>query len=198
VNNQLNSALAKHFRQRGYELAFVESGTYLLPYVYQSILIGAIGEEVIEAVLKSQHIKATSAAVPDAVFEVADLKLENRPIYIDCKNYGGRTLRQFALPPTDPFYHPNLNEPHFRERMVSKWQQLNHATPSTPADPCRLVVMNLRHDEESTLGFYDEHFERVPDWAQARIVVLTGTLKPAPADASDLLTLACERLLTHF
>ncbi|MDO7846998.1 hypothetical protein Q5H92_11565 [Hymenobacter sp. M29] len=201
VNSQLNSPLAKHFRARGYELAFVESGTYLLPYVYQSILIGAIGEEVIEAVLKHNHIKrviATSEAVPDAVFEVADLKLESRPIYIDCKNYGGRTLRQFALPPDDPFYHPNLNEPHFRERMVSKWQQLSHATPGTAADPCRLVVMNLRHDEESVLGYYDEHFERVSGWAQARIVVLTGTLKPAPADASDLLTLACERLLSHF
>jgi hypothetical protein len=198
VNSQLGSPLATHFRVRGYELAFVESGTYLLPYVYQSILVGAIGEEVIEAVLKSRHIKATSAAVPDAVFEVADLRLENRPIYIDCKNYGNRTLRQFPLPPDDPFYHPNLNEAHFKERMVSKWRQLSQATPTTPADPCRLVVMNLRHDEDSALGFYDEHFERVPDWAAARIVVLTGTLKPDPADADDLLTLACERLLTHF
>ncbi|WP_151089172.1 hypothetical protein [Hymenobacter baengnokdamensis] len=198
VNSQLGSPLATHFRVRSYELAFVDSGTYLLPYVYQSILVGAIGEEVIDAVLKSRGIKATSAAVPDKVFEVADLKLENRPIYIDCKNYGNRTLRQFPLPPDDPFYHPNLNEAHFKGRMVSKWQQLSHATPTTAADPCRLVVMNLRHDEESALGFYDEHFARVPDWAQARIVVLTGTLKPDPADANDLLTLACERLLTHF
>ncbi len=198
INNQLNSVLAKHFRARGYELAFVESGTYLLPYVYQSILVGAIGEEVIEAVLKSRYIKATSEAVPDAVFEVADLKLENRPIYIDCKNYGNRTLWRFPLPPDDPFYHPNLNEEHFRERMRSKWQQLHCATPGTAADPCRLVVMNLRHDEESVLGFYDEHFERVPDWAAARIVVLTGTLKPDPADANDLLTLACKRLLAYF
>lgn len=198
LNSQLASVLATHFRVRGYELAFVESGTYLLPYVYQSILVGAIGEEVIEAILRSRGIKATGAEVPDAVFEVADLKVENRPLYIDCKNYGGRTLRQFALPPDDPFYHPNLNEEHFRERMVSKWQTLSHATPGTAADPCRLVVMNLLHDEESALRLYNERFEVVPEWPQARIVVLTGTLNLNPADATDLLTVACERLLASF
>ena len=195
ITRFLDSALATHFRVRGYELAFVESGTYLLPYVYQSILVGAVGEELIEAVLKMKGIAATGRAVPDAVFEVADLKVKDRPVYIDCKNYGPRTQRQFALPPEDPLYHPKLNEVKFKERMVSKWQQLQRATPHTPADPCRLLVMNLLQDEESALNFYDEQFRPVPEWALARIVVLTGTLKADPADKFDLLTEAALRLM---
>ncbi|OON65470.1 hypothetical protein [Hymenobacter sp. CRA2] len=195
-NNHLSSALATHFRVRGYEMAFVESGTYLLPYVYQSILVGAVGEEVIEAVLKSYaHIRATSAAVPDELFEVADLKVDGRPIYIDCKNFGARTLRQFALEADDLLYHLKLNEEHFKERMVSKWKSLNQHTHSTGTDPCRLIVMNLFHDEASKLDFYNEHFEPVSDWAQARIAVLTGTLNPHSTDNSDLLTKSCETLL---
>ncbi len=49
-------------------------------------------------------ITASGDTIPDALFEVADLRVENRPVFIDCKNYGTQTLRQFALPPDDPLH----------------------------------------------------------------------------------------------
>ncbi len=191
----LDSFLARHFRRQGFELAFLDGGTYLLPYVYQSILAGAIGEEAVVAVLAHAGIRASSDDVPDAVFEVADLRVRDRPVFIDCKNYGVRTQRQFALRPDDPLYHPKLNEPHFVDGMVRKWQRLYAALPPGQTEPCRLLIMNLLVDESAALRYYDEHFRPVADWAAARLVVLTGVLLPQPTSAQSLLTPACLALL---
>jgi hypothetical protein len=188
-----STALTNYFRVRGYELSFLDSGTYFVPYVYQSILSGAVGEEATQAILGMRGITASGDTIPDALFEVADLRVEDRPIFIDCKNYGTQTLRQFALPPDDPLHHTTLNESHFRERMVAKWQTLHQALE--PAnEPCRLLVINLVHDEDGALRYYDADFEPVDTWEQGRIIVLTGALKRQPPDSKDLLTPACLRL----
>lgn len=191
-----STAITNFFQMRGYELSFIDSGCYLLPYVYQSILTGAVGEEATQAILEANGILASGDAIPDALFEVADLRIEGRPIFIDCKNYGAQTLRQFALPADDPLHHTTLNEPHFQARMVDKWQTLDQAMTETN-EPCRLLVVNLVHDEEGALRYYDAAFEPVDTWEQARISVLTGALKRQPPNTNDLLTPACLRLLQH-
>jgi hypothetical protein len=191
-----STAITNFFQVRGYELSFIDSGCYLLPYVYQSILTGAVGEEATQAILEANGILASGDAIPDALFEVADLCIEGRPIFIDCKNYGAQTLRQFALPADDPLHHTTLNEPHFQARMVDKWQTLDQAMTETN-EPCRLLVVNLVHDEEGALRYYDAAFEPVDTWEQARISVLTGALKRQPPNTNDLLTPACLRLLQH-
>jgi hypothetical protein len=101
------------------------------------------------------------------------------------------------LPPDDPLYNPSLNEPLFQEKMIRKWQEINEVLKGTNDEPCRLVIMNLVHDEEGALRYYDTRFEPVATWESARIVVLTGALKPNPNDPKDLLTPACNRLMTH-
>jgi hypothetical protein len=192
-----NTALTNFFRVRGYELAFLDSGNFFLPYVHQAILSGAIGEEATRAIFGMKGITVSGDSIPDRLFEVADLRIEERPIFIDCKNYGAQTLRQFALPPDDPLYRPTLNEPHFKERMVDKWQTIKRFLGSTLGEPCRLVVMNLVQDEEGAIRYYDADFEQVDTWEQARIIILTGALKRQPVDSKDLLTAACTTLLTH-
>lgn len=192
----LDSPLASHFRRQGFELAFHEAGAYFLPYVYQSILAGAVGEEAVVAVLKMEGITASGDGIPDALFEVADLRVLDRPIFIDCKNYGTRTQRHFTLPPEDRLHHPKLNEPHFKKSMAGKWQRLSQALPAGQTEPCRLLIINLVQDDEAALRHYDAHFEPVADWAAARIVVLNGALLPNPPNAQNLLTPAC-LALTH-
>jgi hypothetical protein len=192
-----NTVITNFFRVRGYELAFLDSGWYFLPYIYQAILAGAIGEEAISAVLTIGRIRASGKAIPDELFEVADLRVEDRPIFIDCKNYGTRTLDRFALPEDDPFYHPTLNEEHFKTRMVIKWQQINAVFHHESTEPCRLIVMNLVSDDVGTVRYYDQNFEYVEAWEPARIIVLTGALKHSPSNAKDLLTDACQQLLSH-
>lgn len=195
-----NTAITNYFRRRGYELAFLDAGWYFLPYVYQAILAGAIGEEAIQAILTMKKLPASAKAIPDALYEVADLRLEGRPIFIDCKNYGTQTLAHFALPPDDPRYHPKLNETRFRAQLVTKLatiaQVLTDTEPPTD-EPPRLVVMNLVSDDAGTVRYYDADGTRVAGWEEARLIVLTGALKPAPTDAHDLLTDACIRLLNQ-
>jgi hypothetical protein len=192
-----DTPLTNYFRRRGYELAFSNSGTYFLPYVYQSILTGAIGEEAVQAILAMKQILASGDTIPDELFEVADLRVEERPIFIDCKNYGTQTIQHFTLPANDPLYHPNLNEAHFKQRMADKWQTINRVLGNESQEPCRLIVMNLVHDEESALHYHNPGFERVNTWEEARIIVLTGALKRHPTDAHDLLTDACLKLLKY-
>lgn len=202
-----NTALTNYFRVRGYELGFVDTGYFFLPYVYQSILTGAVGEEATLAILGMKGIQASGDTIPDSLFEVADLRVEDRPIFIDCKNYGARTLRNFALPPDDPLHHPALNEPHFKEKLVEKWQTINLAVSPTATEPvrrsdgltepCRLIIVNLVHDEEGALRYYDAQFEGVDSWDEARIIVLTGVLKRQPTEAKDILTIACNTLITN-
>lgn len=192
-----NTSITNYFQRRGYMLGFVESGYCLLPYVYQSILMGAVGEEAAQAILQLKQISASPDNVPDALFEVADLCLEDRPIFVDCKNYGGRTLRYFALPVDDPLHNPSLNESLFKEKMQAKWATIQAVVGSSAQEPPRLIVFNLTSDNEGALRYYDAHFEEVQSWDEARIIVLTGALKRQPPDAKDLLTPACITLLNH-
>jgi hypothetical protein len=205
-----NTAITNYFRVRGYELAFLHTSQpgnsarsyFFLPYVYQAILMGAVGEEATLAILRMKGVQATADTIPNALFEVADLRVSDpngqpRPIFIDCKNYGLNTLTHFGLPPDDPLYNPALNEPLFKDKMTRKWQELHAVVGAESPEPCRLVVVNLVHDEEGALRYYDTHFDPVNTWETARIIVLTGALKPAPTDPKDLLTAACNRLVAH-
>lgn len=196
-----NTALSNHFRVRGYELAFTNTGRFLLPYVYQAILTGAVGEEATQAILRMRGVMASGETIPDALFEVADLRVEDRPVFIDCKNYGTRTLRHFALPPDDPLHQPTLNEPHFKDKMVAKWKLLHRHVKQVERtatdEPCRLIIFNLVSDDEGALRFYNAQFEAVGTWDDARIAVLTGALKPQPPGPKDLLTPACNTLISH-
>ena len=205
-----NTAITNHFRVRGYELAFLNTeqthtptnGRFFLPYVYQAILTGAIGEEAIQAILRMKKIPASGDTIPNELFEVADLRVsavdgQPRPVFIDCKNYGLNTLRQFGLPPDDPLYNPALNEPLFREKMVRKWERLHQVIRADGNEPCRLIIANLVHDDEGALRYYDACFEPVDVWDNARIIVLTGALLPQPTDPKDLLTPACISLINN-
>ncbi|KAB7725492.1 hypothetical protein F5984_25965 [Rudanella paleaurantiibacter] len=205
LTRQKNSALTNYLRVRGYELGFLNSGPFFLPYVYQAILMGAIGEEATQAILSMKGILATAEVIPDRLFEVVDLQVVDRPIYIDCKNFGTRTITQFALPPDDPLYHPALNDTHFKGKMIHKWHQIDHYQQTEPSgkrvlqspEPIRLIVINLVSDDDGALRYYDTQFEPVGSWEDARIVVLTGALKTNPSTAIDLLTPAFHALAAH-
>ncbi len=82
-----NEVIRNYFEFSGYELAFKAKHKFFVPYFYQAILCGAIGEQAIEAILKKEEINTTEKDIPNELFEVADLKIKNEPWYIDSKNY---------------------------------------------------------------------------------------------------------------
>lgn len=173
-----NLVIRDYFQERGYELTFSRiTQQFFTPYCYQAILAGAVGEEAITALLQDEGIALEE--LPDALFEVADLKLVGRPWYIDCKNYGEHTLERFALPEDDPAWHPTLNESHFRERAMAKVRAVStyHGTTG------KLIYLNLRSSQDRPLGYYDPDFQPVTRFSDAAIIVIQGALASAAPNA---------------
>ena len=166
-----NRVIRDHFQARGYRLAFSPSEQrFFTPYSYQSILAGAIGEEAIAALLEKEEIALEE--MPDALFEVADLKVRGLPWYIDSKNYNERTLERFSVPPDDPAWHPKLNDEHFQasaRRKVALLQTHHDA-------PVKLIYLNLVSGQPRSLGYYDGDFVQV-DFDAASIIIIPGALQ---------------------
>lgn len=173
-----NVVTRDYFLDQGYELAFSHTTQqFFTPYCYQAILAGALGEEAITALLRYEGIALED--MPDALFEVADLKLAGQPWYIDCKNYGERTLERFPVPEDDPAWHPTLNEAHFKERALAKVRQIStyHGTA------CKLIYLNLVSSQERPLDYYDRDFHWVSRFTDAAIIVVQGVLQRTAPNA---------------
>src|SRR5205823_873148 len=140
--------IREYFAQRGYELDFTLDGRFgFVPYFYRSVLSGAIGEEAISALLEEQDIDLDH--VPDALFEVADLKVADKPWYIDCKNYSDATLERFSLTPDDEGFNYKLSEDYLQQRAPEKWRQLARIE----GDHCRLIYINLATSQDRLLRY---------------------------------------------
>lgn len=189
---QQHARLLRHFELRGYETAFGTHGHYPTPYFYQAVLAGAIGEEAIGMLLRrpcerespehawkeaekdgywSMPLDA-EAHIPDALFEVADLKVQGRPWLIDCKYYGGETIRNFSLSAEEDGYHSKLNDKHFRERALQKLASIE----AVYGKEGRLFFINLQADAHERLLLLDAQFREVRSFGKARIAVVPGAL----------------------
>jgi hypothetical protein len=166
-----NTVIRDHFLAHDYKLAFSPSDQHFFaPYCYQAILAGAIGEEAITALLQDEGIELEET--PDALFEVADLKIRGLPWYIDSKNYNERTLERFSAPPDDLAWHPKLNEAYFADSARLKVERLRayHGTSS------KLIYLNLVSSQPRPRGYYNDDFRQV-SFDQASIIVIQGALQ---------------------
>lgn len=173
-----NPLLIDAFRTQGFELAFDGiNGQFFVPYFYQAILVGAVGEAAIRSILRHRLVETTDD-LPDKVFELADLKVLQTPWYIDCKNYSERTMSQFHYSQDDPAYRPELNERSFITKTKAKFQQIcdyHH----DDADWCKLIFLNVVSSADRPKLYFDEHFNEVEDFTHAQIIVVQGCLQSA-------------------
>lgn len=182
-----NPIIHTYFLQHGYELAFgATTRQFFVPYFYQAILTGAIGEEAITALLKDRGIPLDE--IPDALFELADLKILGYPYYIDCKYYNERTLEVFSVPFGDP-YRPKLNDTNFKEHAKRKLAAISQYH----GQPGKLIYINLVSREDGPCGLYDKDCIPVTHMQQADIIVIRGALEREHPDRyhqvfSDVLT----------
>lgn len=166
-----NPVIHDHFLDQGYDLQFDHPGFHFFtPYCLQAILAGAIGEEAIAALLTKEGIEVEP--LPNALFEVTDLRVIDKPWFIDCKNYNDQTLDRFSLPIDDPLWHPSLNEAHFIQHAQAK---LDRLVRHEGADS-KLIYINLVSSQERPLGYYDHDFHPVSDFNAATIIVVQGAL----------------------
>lgn len=170
-----NKVISDYFMARGFELEFDSANkNFFTPYFYQSILVGAVGEAAIQAVLRANLIRATEN-LPDSLYELADLKVDDKPWYIDCKNYSERTLGNFSLPHEDVAYHPKLNEDAFIKQAQSKLQKMQnyHSSSTEP----KLIYLNLVHSGDRIKRYLDGDFNVVDNFVDAQIIIIQGIIE---------------------
>ena len=169
-----NQTILDYFAQRGYELDFSLDGQYgFVPYFYQAVLSGAVGEEAISALLLANSIQVEE--LPDALFEVTDLKVATQPWYIDCKNYSDGTLERFSLLPQDATFHFKLNDASFRQRAIDKW----HKIAKQHGNESRLIYINLATSHQRLLRHFrceSDRLEPVHHFEDAQVTVVQGAL----------------------
>ena len=86
---------------------------------------------------------------PDALFEIADLKIADKPWYIDCKNYSDATLERFSLSPSDAGFYYKLSGEYFSRRAIEKW----HKIAGYHDQDSRLIYLNLATSQERLLQY---------------------------------------------
>ena len=167
-----NRVIHDYFLDQGYELEFSRTcQQFFTPYCHQAILAGAIGEEALTALLCDEGVHLEE--VPDALFEIADLKIADYPWYIDCKNYNEQTLERLPVSVDEPNWHPKLNEEHFKRNAITKVRKIS----SHHGVPGKLIYLNLISSEDRLRGYYDRDFRQVSTFADAAIVVVQGVLQ---------------------
>jgi len=166
-----NPVIHDHFLDHGYDLQFAHPGIHFFtPYCLQAILAGAIGEEAVTALLTREGIHVE--LLPNALFEIADLRVVGTPWFVDCKNYSDQTLDRFSLPIDDPLWHPSLNEAHFIQHAQNKLDQIiRHEGVDS-----KLIYINLVSGQERPPGYYNRDFHHVSDFGAATILIVQGAL----------------------
>jgi hypothetical protein len=179
---------------RGWPTDFPQHSLLLwTPYIEQAILQGAIGEESIRILLENRGFALEE--LPDAIFEVADMKLTGLPIFIDAKYFSPHTLEKFALSEQDYGYDPDLNTKTFLEKCRHKWQHLQEHSfdPAT-----QLVILNLAGPATGKAAYYrldTAEPQAVSSMNESHLTILSGVIQQ---DRPDRLTRAfqtwCEQL----
>ena len=101
------------------------------------------------------------------------MKLAGRPWYVDGKHYSDWTMGRFALPPTDPAWHPKLNDEHFKRRAQEKLEAIS----GYHGEPGKLIYINLTSHYPRPLDYYTCDFCSVESFAEASIIVVQGALQ---------------------
>lgn len=174
-----NSILKAQFEKNGFKLAFETTpnvvNNVLTPYIYQAILMGAIGEYAISALLEYSGVNLEQfAELENALFEVVDSKVKDEAIFFDFKNYGINTLDKFSLSPKDVNYDPEINSEEFIENLKVKYKLLK----SHYENPI-LYVLNLYSNQKRNPDYFDSNFKRKQYEGESCIRIIPSVLNPA-------------------
>lgn len=179
-----NPILSTHFDLKHFEYGFLGNNRFFTPYFYQSILAGAIGEEAVKAIFTREQIRITEDDINNTLFELMDLKIVDKPWYIDAKNYSEQTIQNFEIVDVeDYFYHPKLNSDYFKKRAINKWKQISNFHND---DNSKIIYVNIFGSDERPIIYYDEYFNAIGnDFNNAKIIIVPNVFKKSKADKGD-------------
>lgn len=171
-----NAVIKSHFDSSGFKTNFEAKphlvNSVLTPYVYQAILVGAIGEEAISCLLKYNGISLEEMSeINHSLFEVIDAKAKDASVFFDFKNFSTYTLDSFSSVPSDINYNIDLNSQVFIEKVKSKYERLSqhHENPI-------LYIMNLHSPNKRKADFFDKSMNPVTYEKDSSIRVIPSIL----------------------
>lgn len=179
-----NPVLASHFDFKHLEYGFLGNNRFFTPYFYQSILAGAVGEEAVKAIFKREQIKITEDEIDNSLYELMDLKIVDKPWYIDAKNYSEQTIQNFEIVDVkDYFYHPKLNSDYFKKRAIEKWQKISAFHSD---DNSKIIYVNIFGSKERPIIYYDKYFNPIGnDFDNAKIIIVPNVFNKSKAVKGD-------------
>ncbi len=165
------------FAGRGYVTSAMQYAlahrTVWTPFVHHRLLKGAIGETIVQIMLEDHHVAvAPSTEIPDALYELADLKLADLPIFIDCKHYSPHTQWQFGLGPADSGYEPAFDSKTFIESLRSKFKLMRANPVFGPR--AQLIVINVACTSDIVPKYWDADLRWTQGFADCAIAVIPG------------------------
>jgi hypothetical protein len=171
-----NDAISLYFDIRNYQLRYYPTTpTYIfMPHAIQSILAGAVGEAALQALLDYQGIRLDSHYdYPTALFEDFDLKIKDKPIYLDAKSFSRETIYRMNAKPDDPDYNPYLNGPLLLQKAREKWRRIVKYT----GDPdTKFVIINLQMEEAGTQYWGAEPTDIATNFRESAITLVQGAI----------------------
>jgi len=198
-----NDVINTYFELHQYEIGFNHHGQFFVPYFYQAILMGAIGEEAIKAIFRNpktlnlnykkgntesskfislkkngKTVPLSDKEIPNNLFELADTKVEGKPWYIDCKNYSLKTLINFSAKENGKPLHPKLNDKYFEKSAIKKFKKIQKEELNGDT---KLIYINFIGGEDGKIAYYDIIEEELTPtnlgFQDAKIIVIQGIMK---------------------
>lgn len=174
-----NHLLKKLFEKNGYQTSFEikpDLVNYILtPYIYQAILLGAIGEQAISLLLNHHGILLESFnELDDSLFEVVDAKVRDFPIYFDFKNFAASTLDKFSFEPTYRNFDTEINSEGFIQKIKSKYELLKKHSENPI-----LYIINLHSEQKRKPDFFDKNMRPVTYEKDSCIRIIPSVLNHA-------------------
>ena len=170
-----NDTIRKYFAEQGYEMSFRHGSHYFFtPFVYQAILKAAVAEEACKALMRKERLGID--VIPDELFELIDLKLTDRPYYIDCKHYSDGTLAKFSLPEDEA--QGKLTQGYLEEKAIKTWETLSQFSATEP----KLIYLNFTSWQDAPAEYYDERFYPVERFVDAKIILIRACIQLGKED----------------
>ena len=174
-----NQQIEAHFISNGYETGHVSTVAHyvFVPHAIQAILSGAVGEAAIEALIRAEGISLDYGANnnmfhPDEIFEMFDMKVDGKPIFIDAKNFSASTIMRANLSSSDPMYDPVIEGGDFLRKALYKWQTL---ASHTGDDRTKFVVINVQTDDGAN-EYWTADLERAEGFSDCAIMLIQGAI----------------------
>lgn len=171
-----NGIIRRYFSTRDYHTHHIHTtADYIfVPYAIQTILAGAVGETILEALLKDGEGFTLEDPSKHAskLFELFDLKLAGYPVYFDAKSYSQQTIYRLNAEPDDEDFDRKLNAQKILERSLEKRQQIIAVTDETDT---KYIIVNVRGDGGENQYWTDKGVE-TDSFDKSAVTVVSGVV----------------------